>query len=244
MRTVGSGLFLPPFEALADPLTVARLAAEAEEAGWTGVFVWDHVRSCEPISAIADPWITLAAMATATSRIRLGPMVTPLPRRRPVKVAKETVSLDRLSAGRLTFGVGLGSDAYGNEYTKTGEEVVHRGAHYTVDGVRFLPKPVQQPRIPIWVAGLIGNKRPRRRAARYDGYFPVFLETPDQAAEALADITALDPKDDFDFVVPLALGTDPAPYIAAGATWWVVEFPWASTTVDLVRGVIREGPLQ
>ena len=200
MRTVGSGLFLPPFEALADPLTIARLAAEAEEAGWTGVFVWDHLRWCEPISAIADPWITLAAVATATSRIRLGPMVTPLPRRRPAKVAKETVSLDRLSAGRLTFGVGLGSDAYGNEYTKTGEEVddrkraamldeslevitrawtgeevVHRGEHYTVDGVRFLPKPVQQPRIPIWVAGLIGNKRPRRRAARYDGYFPVFL---------------------------------------------------------------------
>ena len=269
MRTVGSGLFLPPFEALADPLTVARLAAEAEEAGWTGVFVWDHLRWCEPISAIADPWITLAAMATATSRIRLGPMVTPLARRRPAKVAKETVSLDRLSAGRLTLGVGLGSDAYGIEYTKTGEEVddrkraamldeslevitrawtgeevVHRGEHYTVDGVRFLPKPVQQPRIPIWVAGLIGNKRPRRRAARYDGYFPVFLETPDQAAEALADINTLGPKDDFDFVVPLSPGTDPAPYIAAGATWWVVEFPWASTTEDLVRGVIRDGPLE
>ena len=76
----------------------------------------------------------------------------------------------------------------------TGEEVVHRGEHYTVDGVRFLPRPVQQPRIPIWVAGLIGNKRPRRRAARYDGYFPVFLESPDQAAEAVADINALGPE--------------------------------------------------
>ncbi|BBY90410.1 luciferase-like protein [Mycobacterium gallinarum] len=269
MRTVGSGLFLPPFEALADPVTVARLSAEAEEAGWTGVFVWDHLRWCEPISAIADPWITLAAMATATSRIRIGPMVTPLARRRPAKVAKETATLDVLSGGRLTFGVGLGSDAYGVEYTKTGEEVddrkraamldeslevvtrawtgeevVHRGEHYTVDGVRFLPRPVQQPRIPIWVAGLIGNKRPRRRAARFDGYFPVFLETADQAAEAVADINALGPKDDFDFVVPLSPGTDPAPYIAAGATWWMVEFPWASTTVDLVRGVIREGPLK
>ena len=267
MSTVGSGLFLPPFEALADPLTVARLAAEAEEAGWTGVFVWDHLRWCEPISAIADPWITLAAVATATSRIRLGPMVTPLPRRRPAKVAKETVSLDHLSGGRLTFGVGLGSDAYGNEYTKTGEEVddrkravmldesldvitrawtgeeiVHRGEHYTVDGVRFLPLPVQQPRIPIWVAGLIANKKPRRRAARYDGYFPVFIEAPDQAAEALADLKALGVKNDFDLVVPLSPGTDPAPYVAAGATWCVVEFPWASTTVDLVRGVIREGP--
>ena len=196
-------------------------------------------------------------------------MVTPLPRRRPAKVAKETVSLDCLSAGRLTFGVGLGSDAYGHEYTKTGEEVddrkraamldeslevitrawtgeevVHRGEHYTVDGVRFLPKPVEQPRIPIWVAGLIGNRRPRRRAARYDGYFPVFLETPEQLDEAVAEVNALDPNNDFDFVVPLSPGTDPAPYIDAGATWWVVEFPWASTTVDLVRGVIREGPMQ
>jgi alkanesulfonate monooxygenase SsuD/methylene tetrahydromethanopterin reductase-like flavin-dependent oxidoreductase (luciferase family) len=267
MTTVGSGLFLPPFEELADPLTVARLAAEAEEGGWTGVFVWDHLRWCEPISAIADPWITLAAIATSTSHVRLGPMVTPLARRRPAKVAKETATLDRLSAGRLTLGVGLGSDAYGIEYTKTGEEVddrkragmldeslevitrawtgeevVHRGEHYTVDGVRFLPRPVQQPRIPIWVAGLMGNKRPQRRAVRYDGYFPVFLESPDQVAEIVADIAALGPKDEFDIVIPVAPGTDGAPYVAAGATWLLVEFPWASTSVDLVRGVIRDGP--
>lgn len=162
---------------------------------------------------------------------------------------------------------GIGSDAYGIEYTKTGEEVddrkraamldeslevitrawtgeevVHRGEHYTVDGVRFLPVPVQHPRIPIWVAGLIQNKRPRRRAARYDGYLPVFLETPDQAAEALADLQTLGVGDDFDLVVPLAPGTDPAPYVAVGAAWCVVEFPWASTSADLVRGVIREGP--
>jgi alkanesulfonate monooxygenase SsuD/methylene tetrahydromethanopterin reductase-like flavin-dependent oxidoreductase (luciferase family) len=93
---------LPPFDELADPLIMVGLAAEAEEAGWAGVFVWDHLRWCEPASAIADPWITLAAMATATSRIRLGPMVTPLPHRRPVKVARETATLDLLSAGRLS----------------------------------------------------------------------------------------------------------------------------------------------
>jgi alkanesulfonate monooxygenase SsuD/methylene tetrahydromethanopterin reductase-like flavin-dependent oxidoreductase (luciferase family) len=267
MTTCASALFLPPFDELADPLIIAGLAAEAEEAGWSGVFVWDHIRWCEPISAIVDPWITLAAMATATSTIRIGPMVTPLPRRRPAKVAKETATLDRLSGGRLTFGVGLGSDAYGTEFSKmgeevddrrragmldeslevitrawTGEEVVHRGEYYTVDGMRFLPRPVQQPRIPIWVAGLVANKRPRRRAARYDGYVPVFLESPDQVVEAVADINALGTQDGFDFAIPLALGTDPAPYIAAGATWWLVEFPWASTTTDLVRGVIRDGP--
>ena len=267
MRTVGSGLFLPPFDALADPLTIARLAAEAEEAGWTGVFVWDHLRWCEPVAAIADPWITLSAIATATSRIRLGPMVTPLARRRPAKVAKETATLDHLSSGRLTLGVGLGSDNYGVEYTKTGEEVddrkrasmldesldvitrawtgeevVHRGEHYTIDGVRFLPRPVQQPRIPIWVAGLVGNKRSLRRAARYDGYFPVFVERPDQVDEIVADINAVGVHDEFDIAIPLAPGTDPGPYITAGATWWLVEFPWRTVSEDLVRGVIRDGP--
>jgi alkanesulfonate monooxygenase SsuD/methylene tetrahydromethanopterin reductase-like flavin-dependent oxidoreductase (luciferase family) len=101
-----SGLFVPIFDALADPALVARLSAEAEKAGWDGVFLWDHVRWREPILEVADAWITLAAIVTATQAIRLGPMVTPLARRRPVKVARETATLDRLSGGRLTLGVG------------------------------------------------------------------------------------------------------------------------------------------
>src|SRR5436190_14716223 len=111
-------LFIPLFEELADPTLVARLCAEAEEAGWHGVFVWDHVRWREPVVDVADPWITLAAIATATERIRLGPMVTPLARRRPAKVARETATLDRLSEGRF-LGVGLGSDRFGREYSIT-----------------------------------------------------------------------------------------------------------------------------
>src|ERR671923_237187 len=118
-----SGLFLPLFDELADPAVVARLCAEAEEAGWHGVFVWDNLRFMEPVVDVADPWITLAAIAAATERIRLGPMVTPLARRRPVKVARETATLDRLSGGRLTLGVGLGSDRFANEYSITGEEL-------------------------------------------------------------------------------------------------------------------------
>ena len=84
-----SGLFLPLFDALADPAVVARLSAEADEARWDGVFVWDNLRFVEPVVDVADPWITLAAMASATERIRLDPLVTPLARRRPVKVARE-----------------------------------------------------------------------------------------------------------------------------------------------------------
>jgi alkanesulfonate monooxygenase SsuD/methylene tetrahydromethanopterin reductase-like flavin-dependent oxidoreductase (luciferase family) len=99
-----SGLFLPLFDELTDPAVVAGPCVQAEEAGWHGVFVWDNLRYREPVVDVADLWITLAAMATATERIRLGPMVTPLARRRPVKVARETATLDRLSGGRLTLG--------------------------------------------------------------------------------------------------------------------------------------------
>jgi alkanesulfonate monooxygenase SsuD/methylene tetrahydromethanopterin reductase-like flavin-dependent oxidoreductase (luciferase family) len=268
-----SGLFLPLFDALADPAVVARLCEEAEEAGWHGVFVWDNLRFQEPVVDVADPWITLAAMATATERIRLGPMVTPLARRRPVKVARETATLDRLSGGRLTLGVGLGSDEFASEYSMTGEElddrrrasmldesleilaaawsgepVEHRGEHYTVDGMRFLPRPVQRPGVPVWVAGYYGKPRPVRRAARHQGFFPLGLDHPEQLAEVVADLKALrkdaggDPKDPYDVVVALPPGDDPAPYAAAGASWWLVEFPWDALSVDQVRAVIRDGP--
>jgi alkanesulfonate monooxygenase SsuD/methylene tetrahydromethanopterin reductase-like flavin-dependent oxidoreductase (luciferase family) len=268
-----SGLFLPIFDELADPATVARLSAEAEEAGWHGVFVWDHVRWREPVVDVADPWITLAAIAGSTERIRLGPMVTPLARRRPVKVARETATLDRLSGGRLTLGVGLGSDQFGSEFSITGEEVDdrrragmldesleilaaawsgepvhHRGEHYTIDGMRFLPRPVQRPGVPVWVAGFYGKPRPLRRAARHEGFIPVNLEHPDQLAEIVAALTALrreagsDDDEPYDVVAAIPPGSDPAPYAAAGATWWLVEVPWDALSVDRVRAVIRDGP--
>jgi alkanesulfonate monooxygenase SsuD/methylene tetrahydromethanopterin reductase-like flavin-dependent oxidoreductase (luciferase family) len=118
---------MPLFDELADPAVVARLCVEAEEAGWHGAFVWDNVRCREPVVDVADPWITLAAMATATERIRLGPMVTPLARRRPAKVGRETVTLDRLSGGRVTLGVGLGSDQLASEYSQRSGTVRRRG---------------------------------------------------------------------------------------------------------------------
>jgi hypothetical protein len=121
-----SGLWLPLFEDLADPRVVAGLAAEAEERGWHGVFVWDQIIWREPIQQVADPWITLAAIAAATEVVALGPMVTPLPRRRPAKVARETATLDRLSRGRLILGVGLGGDQFAGEFSRTGDEVDDR----------------------------------------------------------------------------------------------------------------------
>jgi alkanesulfonate monooxygenase SsuD/methylene tetrahydromethanopterin reductase-like flavin-dependent oxidoreductase (luciferase family) len=161
-----SALWLPLFDELADPAVVVRLAAEAEAAGWHGLFVWDHIHWRAPVREVADPWITLAAAATVTERLLLGPMVTPLARRRPAKVARETATLDRLSRGRLVLGVGLGSDRFGQEFSGTGEEcddrrraamldehltvldaawsgapVQHRGEHYVLDGLTFRPGP-------------------------------------------------------------------------------------------------------
>jgi alkanesulfonate monooxygenase SsuD/methylene tetrahydromethanopterin reductase-like flavin-dependent oxidoreductase (luciferase family) len=263
-----SALWLPLFDELADPLAVARLADEAEQAGWDGFFVWDNVNWHAPVRQVADPWITLAAVAAATERLRLGPMVTPLARRRPAKVARETATLDMLSGGRLTLGVGLGDDRFGGELSGTGEQldnrlrgqmldeslqiltaawsgqpVHHRGEHYTVDGFSFLPRPVQRPAVPVWVAGLPGSSRPLRRAARYDGFFPVNLTHPDQLAEAADVLTGLreHPATPYDIAIALPPGTDPAPYARSGATWWLTEFE-PGVPLDQVRGVLRDGP--
>jgi len=207
MTRLRSALWLPIFDDLAEPAVVARLATEAEDAGWHGVFVWDHLRWRAPVRQVADPWITLAAIATTTERLRFGPMVTPLARRRPAKVAKETATLDRLSGGRLTLGVGLGSDRFGDELRATGEElddrrraqmldesleilaaawsgepVHHHSRHYTVDGISFLPRPVQQPGVPVWAAGLPGNVKPLRRAGER-------LELTDSGRALTTDVT-------------------------------------------------------
>ena len=114
---------LPNFGAYADPRLLAELAHEAEESGWDGLFLWDHVQYFVPAQRVplADPWIALAAVALATRRIRLGPMVTPLPRRRPWQVARQCVTLDHLSGGRLILGVGLGDPAP-TEFAAFGED--------------------------------------------------------------------------------------------------------------------------
>ena len=263
-----SGLWFPLFDELAEPAAVARVGAEAEEAGWHGVFVWDHLRWRAPIRAVADPWITLSAIAAVTEKIKLGPMVMPLARRRPVKVARETATLDQLSGGRLILGVGLGADRFGAEFSKTGEQlddrvraemldeaidilldawsgeaVNHRGKHYVVDDVQFLPRPVQRPRVPVWTAAFFGHMKPLRRAARYDGLFPVGVQSLDQFAEAVGTVTELreDKTAPYDIAVELPPGADLAPYAQAGATWWMTDIE-PGVSLDHVRGVVREGP--
>src|SRR3954447_17090939 len=128
MAAMRRALFIPPFDDLADVRLLAELAAEAERAGWDGLFLWDHVLRPDPPRRVADPWIALPAVAAATDRIRLGPMITPIVRRRPQKLAREVATLDHLSGGRVTLGLGLGVDT-GRELSAFGEitDTVERG---------------------------------------------------------------------------------------------------------------------
>lgn len=262
-----SGLFLPLFGELAEPAVVAGLAAEAEAAGWAGVFVWDHIQYRSPVTAVADPWITLAAIATRTEQVTLGPMVTPITRRRPQKLARETVSLDRLSGGRLVLGVGLGADTSGElsafgedteprrlgqrldeglellEALWSGDQVRHRGEAFMAEGVQFLPMAVQQPRIPVWVAARYPHRAPLRRAARYEGLFPIELTRPDDLVEMLAEVAGHRTSSNALAVATQGWpGDDPRPWADAGATWWLVRFDPFTVSADHVRGVITDGP--
>ena len=204
----------PNFGIYFDPRLMAELAHEAEAAGWDGFFLWDHIGGAWE-APVADPWVQLAAMAMTTERIRLGTLVTPLPRRRPWKFARETVTLDHLSQGRLIVGVGIGSDS-GLEFSTfgespddklhgamldeglavltglwSGEPFSYAGTHYHLTNARFLPAQVQQPRPPIWVAAIWPHQRPLRRAAQWDGVCPIGANgeaTPDEIRAMLAYI--------------------------------------------------------
>jgi alkanesulfonate monooxygenase SsuD/methylene tetrahydromethanopterin reductase-like flavin-dependent oxidoreductase (luciferase family) len=268
---VRHAIFLPLFGELAEPALAAELAAEAEATGWDGVFVWDHTTYRPPVTHVGDPWVAMAAMACATDRVLLGPLVTPLSRRRPEVVARASTSLDRLSDGRFVMGVGLGSDtsrelsAFGEELDDrararrldealdllvalwSGEEVHHEGPAFRADGVRFLPTPVQ-PRIPVWVASRYPARPPLRRAARHDGLFPIDLDRPDQLRELLDIVEehrAAQPgaaDRPFDVVVDARPGARADEWEAAGATWWLTGFDQFTITAAEVRATVAAGP--
>jgi alkanesulfonate monooxygenase SsuD/methylene tetrahydromethanopterin reductase-like flavin-dependent oxidoreductase (luciferase family) len=251
--SVKRGIFLPPFDELVDPRTLVELAELAEERGWDGFFLWDHVAYRAPVRAVADPWVALAAIACVTEKLRLGPMVTPLSRRRVQKVARETVTLDRLSDGRLTFGVGLGS-ANNNELEPFREVVDARERAKLLDrgldelaafwAGTFEPAPVQQPRIPVWVAARWPNRRPVRRAARWDGLFVIDLPGPDAVEELAKEVRDLRAGNDepFELVVEIPIGADAAPWEAAGATWILTDFGSPQPRQAEVRDAIEVGP--
>jgi alkanesulfonate monooxygenase SsuD/methylene tetrahydromethanopterin reductase-like flavin-dependent oxidoreductase (luciferase family) len=245
------GIFVAPFDELADARILADLATRAEAAGWDGFFLWDHVDYRAPVSALADPWVCMAAIACATERVRIGPLITPPARRRIHKLARETVTLDRLSGGRLIFGAGLGSD-YSGEFSKFGEEAdpkvrarrLDAGLEQLVaywDG-EFQPQPAQQPRIPIWLAARWPNRRPVRRALKWDGVFPIDLPGPDELAELTQEVRAERPDEAFEIVVTNPAGTDLGPWERAGATWCLTGFGPQPGVAEVAAAIDDLGP--
>jgi alkanesulfonate monooxygenase SsuD/methylene tetrahydromethanopterin reductase-like flavin-dependent oxidoreductase (luciferase family) len=279
------GVQLPNLGPFSDVHLLLQLAQDAEQAGWDGFFLWDHVAIPE---RMADSMTVLGALAVTTQRMKLGVMVTGPSRRRPWKLARELTTLDHLSNGRIILGVGLGASDYDYDHVheesdlKTraarmdealelmnllwqGNEVTYSGQHFQVDALHFLPTPVQQPRIPIWVAGTYPNKAPFRRAARWDGVFALHTDgtlSPDdwQAINTLLDL----PNEKLPHYECVHSGItkdehDTAavePYAAVGVTWWLEDIspvrigwplgdPWPEPwDVPAITARIRQGPVK
>lgn len=282
------GVAAPNFRA--DPRDLVELGVAAEEAGFDGYFLWDHIvfanRGDGP--PVQDPWSVLSVVAARTSRITIGTVVTPVPRRRPWQLARQTTTLDLLSNGRVVLGVGIGSPAYGDfgifhepsgdrERAElldegldvlaglwSGEPFSYSGKHLNVDTVRFSPAPVQRPRIPVWVAGVLPAPRPIERAARWDGFVPIrwsesdglVRPSPDDVAAVIGKITAQRPRGEgdgagagYDMVVWAEVAPEPAslpdlarPYAKAGATWWIETARPEPEWWEGIQARVKAGP--
>ena len=128
---MNTGLYLPNFGSWGDPTAMVSLATDAEASGWDGFFIWDHIGGFK--NTMVDPWVALGAVAQAITTITIGTTVTPVPRRRPQKLARETTTVDQLSGGRFVFGIGSGEGA--PEFDNMGENTVHRERGAMLDAV-------------------------------------------------------------------------------------------------------------
>jgi alkanesulfonate monooxygenase SsuD/methylene tetrahydromethanopterin reductase-like flavin-dependent oxidoreductase (luciferase family) len=249
----------------AHPGSLQRFARRAERLGFDGLWTQESVRG--PARAL-EPLTALAYAAAVTTSTDLGVATVLSLFRHPIQLARATASLDQLSGGRLILGSVWAATGLGlSSRRRVSGSMIARAArcstrrsrssrprgpasrstiaakHFLVDDVQSLPRPVQRPGVPVWVAAFPGNVKPLRRAARHDGFFPVGLESVDQFAEAVAAVRDLrvDNSAPYDIAVDLPPGADVAPYAQAGATWWMTGIePGAS--LDDVRGVMRDGP--
>ena len=259
-------LHVAPFGELAEPSVLVDLATAAEEHGWDAVYLWDHVyRDPARTTVIGDAWVSMAAMITATERIWTGPLVTPLARRRPHVVARQSVALDRLSGGRFVMGLGLGVDrggelsrfgeltdavARGDQLDEgaelllafwSGEPVTFDGRYFTADGVQFRPGPVRGARMPLWFAARGDARRPLRRAARLgDGVHAIEMDH-DQFRRALDLVVAeRGSLDGFDVATNVEPGDSGDQWAEMGVTWIIHEFAETATAAE-VHTVIGRG---
>jgi hypothetical protein len=189
------GVGVPNVGIFADPELLIELATSAERSGWDGFFLWDHLLYPDPQRGAVEPWSVISAIGALTSTIKIGVLVTAVPRHQPVQLAQQVATIDLISRGRCIFGAGLGSRS--DEYSALGQDpdpvrrgryldesldviralwgpgpVRFRGETLAVGGIELLPKPFQSPHPPIWVAGRWPNLRPFRRSARFDGVMP------------------------------------------------------------------------
>lgn len=291
------GVFVAPTShEYSDPRNLVDLAKITEEAGWDGYFICDHLLlDPEGMLALADPTVVLGAIAAVTERVIIGSMVTPVSRRRPWKLAKEFASLDQLSNGRIRIGAGLGGldQEFSNfgenpdkkvlakktdeglaimEQLQAGDAVNFDGENYQLKNARILPRPVQRPRIPVWVAAMLPFKAGQRRAAQWDGIMPHVMpmnldETQDITGQDLRLIMSPSPQqirdvldftsdlhdtgDPFDVIVSgISYGLDREAahtklqsYSEAGTTWWLEWLDCGKPgTLEEVREQIEAGP--
>jgi alkanesulfonate monooxygenase SsuD/methylene tetrahydromethanopterin reductase-like flavin-dependent oxidoreductase (luciferase family) len=227
-----------------EPNLAVELAGLAEASGWDAFFVWEGIWA-------TDPWATLAAAAMVTDRIRLGTMLTPVPRRRPWELAGQTMTVDRLSNGRVILSVGLGVPDYVEQrfwifeddpgrrvraelldeglelmqHLWRGEPFEYEGRHYHAERTESMlpPSIVQHPRIPTWVVGVWPRMRSMRRVARYDGWIPNYA--PPQA----------------DGIDPVVQQRTYTPDIAAQAIAWIREERDRIGLGDRPFDIIQEG---
>lgn len=265
---------IAPFGEFGDGRAVMRLAQAAEDSGWDGLYIWDHLAYVFGYAG-ADVWILLSAAAAVTRRIRIGPMITPLPRRRVQVLAQTLVTLDHLSNGRLTFAAGLGGTeqefaVFGEDPDPKrraamldeglgvldrllrGESVYHRGEHNTVQQVVLQPRPIQQPRLPIWVGG--DSPAAQRRAARWDGWAAggvdmegKMVHPPEWFAERVKAIHERRPPGAaFNVTVSGCTATGeadlPRAYAEAGATWWLETVFGLRGSVEEMLERVKAGP--
>lgn len=233
-----------------DPKAATELARAAEEAGWDGYFSWDALPMRPDPPPAYDPWVILSAVAMVTTRMKIGTCVAVVPRYKPHLLARTLVSLDVLSGGRVIFGVGLGGDggasikAFGENAAtraraqKTDEAleiitrlwsedlVTYQGEHYMVDGFTLSARPVQQPRIPIWVGG--DSPAALRRAARWDGWLGPsenpLESSPEDVRTVCGRLDAEPGASPLDIAWSGTTGDrddSVTAYRDAGATWWI-----------------------
>lgn len=250
------GLSVPPF---CPPGELVSLACTAEAAGWEGFFLWDHLRWDTRLRLdIHNPWVLLGAIAQVTKTMTLGPLVTPLARRRPWQVAKEITTLDHLSGGRAVLGVGVGDPSEG-DFADFGDPATHRDRAAVLDEALIVvdallsggavdhqgpafsvttelsPVPRQRPRPRIWVAAVAPHTRPLERARRWDGVVPIGAQSMLTPAE-LDDYLGADRPAGWDVVAHAAPGVPASEYADLGVTW-LIETAWP---VDNWMGVLRE----